>query len=156
MINGKNAQHIVLNESQMIGLISYSVRNVVDLQIQSGTKVHNNFKIMLVLDCVIPEIFPEHSMEGIEATDYDKEIVFESHLVEPLVPFSTSVFRVNDNSTKQKFWGVELIVNQKNIRDFIQALGEIENEWNEVDAMDESLKEPTEGSILIKGNETLN
>ena len=67
MIKGKNAQHVILNENQMRNLILSSVRNIVDLDIESGEKVHNNFLIKIVLDCVIPEVFPQHSMKEIEA-----------------------------------------------------------------------------------------
>jgi len=156
MIKGKNAQYVVLNENQMRTLIYSSVRNIQSLDIQSGEKVHNNFIVMLILDCVIPEIFPEHSIENIEEGDYDKEMVYVSHLVEPLEPFSVSLFRVNDKDTKEKFWGMELVINQKNVADFLEALAEIEYEWLESDGEEEAVKEPSKDSVVVSGNETLN
>lgn len=157
MVKGKNAQYVILNENQMETLILSSIRNIVDLDIESGEKVHNNFLIKIVLDCVIPEIFPQHSMKDIEVDDYDVGDVYSSHLVEPLSPFGINCFRVNNKDTQEKFWGFDMVVNQKNVADFVQALAEIQNEWMETDfEEEEEIKEPSKDAVLVGGNETLN
>jgi hypothetical protein len=156
MVKGKNAQHIVLNENQMRNLITCSIRNIVSLDIQAGEKVYNNFLVLLILDCVIPEAFPQHSIKDIDEQDYDKDAFYESHLVEPLQPFGVSLLRVNDKDTQEKFWGLEIVINQKNVADFIQALAEVEDEWSESDNDEEEIKEPSKTSVRFDGNETLN
>jgi hypothetical protein len=155
MIKGKNAQYVILSESQIVSLVTSSVRNIVDIDIESGKKVHNNFIVTIVLECVAPEMFPEYDLEDIGPEDYSKEDMYASHLVEQLEPFGVSMFRVNNKENKQKLWGLEMVVNQKNVADFVAALADIEDMWLEVDAEEDPIG-PSKGAVLVDGNETLN
>ena len=151
----KKNRNIVLDESQIALLVTSSIRNLVDFEIFPHEE-ENSFVVALFLFCVLPSEFEEHSIPNIENVDYDTEAFFTSHMIEPLQPISTNIFRMINQQTKEKVWGTEIVIDKTNIADFIQALAEINGHWNFVEDEQEVSQEPSEHAVIVEGNDTIN
>lgn len=156
MTKGKNAQYVILNEKQIETLIYSSMMNVQHVDIEAGQKVHNNFQISLIADIVDTEIFPNYDEDDLVAEDYDIDDLLLSHCVEYLAEFVVDAFRLNNEKTNEKIWGFNIVVNQKNIADFISALAALRDFWDVVEEEESHQNAPSKDSFTVDGNGTVN
>lgn len=152
----KSQLHIVLSEDQIAQLIYSSVGNIVNIRTKSNKK-DNTFKIDIILNCVLPDEFPQKDKENIQVEDYEPADFYLSHMAEPFIPFTVGIFRALNPETREKQWGVNLEINPENCHDFVVTLDTLKQIWGGTFGQSkETVSKPSKGSIVVQGNDTVN
>lgn len=150
----KKLKPIILTPDQIAYIIHGTVKNLIDLH----TNVDGDgYRFLFIMDCMSPE----DCIAVDEEPETDEEIldIVASHMLLELNDFFDVIMSIKHEDEKVYRAFSTVPITLENMSDFIDALGELDAYWEEINQSvtdDETAKELTKGKNVVSGNGTVN